>query len=175
MKSKLGVTLALILLTGLARGQDLIDRRDQAREAFLSTPDGIYGHYCAHCHGESGQGSGRLWATELSPPPADLTALDVDKEYLLVAIRDGSAAHGKSNLCPPWGRTLSSVDIERLGQYVLSLRSEAPETAAQEESAQAMSQPFPWLLMVVLVGEAGLLGWWLRRRKELLTQFVREP
>ena len=116
-----------------ARGEELINRREQARQAFLATPQGLYQHYCAHCHGEDGKGGGRLWASDLPARPADLTSLGKDKQYLAAAMRDGSAAQGKSNLCPPWGRTLSPANVERLAQYIISLGGKTPTPLSQPQ------------------------------------------
>lgn len=162
-------SLALVLAAGAAKialCQELIDRREQARGAFLATPDGIYRHYCAHCHGDDGTGSGRLWTTELSPSPADLTALKQPKEYLVAVIRDGTAAHGKSNLCPPWSRTITADNVERLAQFILSLRSEPSQPASKPVTASAPArETFPWLLGAALVGEILLLWRMLQFRK----------
>lgn len=151
-------------LVPVAKAQELINRRDQVRGAFLATPSGIYGHYCAHCHGDNAKGGGRLWATELSPSPPDLTTLETDKENLLAIIRNGSGAQGKSNLCPPWGRTISPANVERLAQYILSLRSEtsAPEPAIPVEPVR---EAFPWLLVTIALGEAAFLWHMLRGKR----------
>lgn len=164
--------LALLPSAGLAQagreGGELINRREQARGALLATPQAIYLHYCAHCHGERAKGEGRLWATELEPQPADLTALEADKEYVLEVIRDGTAAQGKSNLCPPWGRTISPANQERLAQYIVSLSSEASSPPPQPAGpTKPMTEPFPWLLVVVLLGELVLLWRVLRPKKEV--------
>ena len=156
-----GMTL---FLSQSATAQELINRREQARSAFLATPQGIYQSYCAHCHGDEAEGSGRLWATELSPSPPDLTALETDKEYLLAVIRDGSGAQGKSNLCPPWGGTISPADVERLAQYILSLRSET-STPEPTIPAEPVREAFPWLLLAVVLGEAAFLWRLLRGEK----------
>ncbi|MFQ5776568.1 MAG: c-type cytochrome [Terriglobia bacterium] len=155
-------------LAQVSRGEELINRRDQARAAFLATPQAIYRHYCAPCHGESGEGEGSFWASELEPKPTDLTALVADKEYVLQIIRDGSDAHGKSNLCPPWGRTISPANQERLAQYVVSLRSDIPPPPAQPVvSTQPPTEPFPWLLVLVLLGEMVFLWRMFRPKKEV--------
>lgn len=152
-----------------ARGEEWINRREQARLVFLATPQGLYQHYCAHCHGEDGRGSGRLWASELPARPADLTALGRDKEYVAALIRDGSAAQGRSNLCPPWGRTLSPANLERLAQYIFSLghQTSQPASAPGASVVEPPRQPFPWLLLAVVLAEMALLWRVVRRRKEV--------
>ena len=144
--------LAIVLAAGTAAGgEDLVDRRGAARGAFRADPKGLFAHYCAHCHGADGKGNGRLWATGLAPKPANLVALEADKEYLEESIRDGSRAHGKSALCPPWGRTISRSDIDRLAHFLLSWRG-APK-AVPEESVAPPGEAFPLLLVLVLVAE----------------------
>lgn len=139
--------------------QELINRRDQARQDFLASPIGIYLHYCAHCHGDDGKGEGRLWSTELSPKPADLSAFRADKETLLKVIRDGSPAVGKSNLCPPWSRTIPPDKIERLAQYLLTLSGESSAPVENPSASQQdFDEPFPWLLAAVIVLQIGILG-----------------
>lgn len=158
--------LSVLISQGAAGQQDFINRREEARRATLATPQGLYVHYCAHCHGDDATGGGRLWASELSPPPADLTTIAIDRTALVAAIRDGSAAHGKSNLCPPWGRTIALPDIERLASYIASLQSSKTSTAPAAAGAPPppAREPFPWLLAGFLLAEVGLL-WWLPRRK----------
>ncbi len=161
MKKLLGAAVLAMIAPSASLGQEdlTIDRRQQARDAFLATPQGVYEHYCAHCHGDDGTGGGRLWASELSPPPADLTALGEDRDYVIEAIRDGSAVHGKSNLCPPWGSTISATNIERLAQHVVSLGGER----ASEMDVQPVSASFPWLLLLIVLAEIALLWWMLRK------------
>lgn len=155
--------LALVLVTGRAESQEFINRQKQARGTFLATPHGLYDHYCAHCHGDEAKGNGRLWSSGLLPMPADLTALEASEQDLVAMIRDGSAALGKSNHCPPWGRTLSAPDIERLAQYLVSLAGKTllpPVSAARREPER---EPFPWIPTTALLGETVLL-WRLIRR-----------
>ncbi len=164
--------LAMVpFISQTGRGQEIINRQEQARGMVLTTPQSIYRHYCAHCHGENARGGGRLWASELSPTPANLTTLGVSEDYLIAAIRDGSALHGKSHLCPPWGRTISPANIERLARYVASLggkTSMSPPARAEARGAlpEPVREPFPWLLGLFILAEIGVLGGMLRRRKE---------
>ncbi|MEK7685042.1 MAG: cytochrome c [Verrucomicrobiota bacterium] len=146
-------------------GWPLIPRGEQARQDFLASPKGIYLHYCAHCHGDDGKGEGRLWSTELSPKPADLTVLRADKGTLLKGIRDGPPAVAKPNLCPPWGRTIPPDKIERLAQYLLSLAGQSQTPSVRPAaSAGVVAQPVPWLLLVLIPAECALLGWMLFKR-----------
>ncbi len=172
---KLMMAWALLIAMGVPHAmaaEELINRRDQARKAFLATPEGLYTHYCEPCHGEDATGVGRLWVSELPAEPADLTTLGADKEYVIAVIRDGSAVHGKSNLCPPWQRTISAATMERLAQYVVSLESQTSDSETSESATQAAAspepvrEPIPWILLVLLVGEIALLWAMLRQRKE---------
>ena len=75
---------------------------------------GMFGAYCASCHGLDGKGSGPA-APALKVPPADLTLLarkNGGKYPSLVvvnAIKDGTgSAHGSKDM-PVWGPILRSV------------------------------------------------------------------
>ena len=160
--------VALIVLV-LAQGSehDQIPRREQARGAFLATPEGVYRHYCAHCHGQEGKGNGRLWVTGLTPPPSDLTATRMDTATLSRFVAEGSAAFGRSNLCPPWGRTIPATERERLALYVVALGEHAapPRQGPSPVEGPSHEGPIPWKLGAILVVEGGVLAWLLRRRR----------
>ena len=155
--------------TGLA--QELINRREQHRKMELATAGMIYDHYCAHCHGENGTGGGRLWPSELSPKPANLTALGENEDYLIEAIRNGSGVHGKSNLCPPWRRTITPVNTQRLARYVLALADDnltgldMPDSPPSRHGFEPVADPFPWFVCLFIVAEIGLLLAMFRHRK----------
>lgn len=160
----------LTIVSGLLALQDvereLFDRRDEARGAFLATPHGIYAHYCGHCHGNDAKGGGRLWASELSPSPPDLTATRLEEAALKEFITQGSSASGRSSLCPPWGKTISPLDVERLAGYVASLGGRTPPKR-QGSALTAAPGSIPWLWVGAILGEFVLLGWLLfRRRRE---------
>lgn len=159
-----------------AESQELINRREEARAAIAATPQSLYAHYCAHCHGDDATGSGRLWASDLSPQPTDLTALTVDQDYLVAAIRDGSAAHGKSNLCPPWGRTITPADIERLAHYIASLGSQSAQARTEPAGTpNPVREPIPWLLAGLVLAEFVLLREIFRRRKVASNVLSQDP
>lgn len=96
---------------------------------FLLRPETTFQHYCAPCHGETGRGDGRYFGYGLQPLPRDLTDAEYmgakTDEELLVSISGGTASIGKSNLCPPWGKTLGRERSEGLVRYLRSLSSTA--------------------------------------------------
>jgi mono/diheme cytochrome c family protein len=87
----------------------------------------LFEHYCVICHGDGGQGDGEN-AYNLNPPPPDLTTSKsaADENYLRRVIAEGSAAVGRSALSPPWGRNLSSQEIEYLVLYCRALQKKKP-------------------------------------------------
>lgn len=95
----------------------------------------IFTHYCAPCHGESGDGFGKNFSYELKPQPPDFTTADFlnnrDDELLYLAISQGSAALGKSNLCPGWGKTFHREEIECTIQYIKELNKQAKADAGE--------------------------------------------
>ncbi len=68
---------------------------------------------CSTCHGPQGRGDGQN-AYNLQPPPPDfqesLAKLPVADRRKVV--ESGTAALGRSPLCPPWGRTLGPDDVD---------------------------------------------------------------
>jgi mono/diheme cytochrome c family protein len=97
--------------------------KDAVQEAFREdglTAEEAHGHRvfvqrCATCHGPEGHGDGQN-AYNLRPPPPDfevslarLSAVDRRR-----VIESGTAALGRSPLCPPGGRSLSADDVEAL-------------------------------------------------------------
>lgn len=161
------MALALATLTSaLAETAAFVNRRDQARQAFLATPEGIYGHYCAHCHGDDGMGAGRLWSSELSPVASDLTASDLDESELLRFIDGGSARFGQSNLCPPWGATISPANLERLARYLMSLRTPAEVVAKPAEGTPGeIAAAFPWRTLALILAEFAVIAVIIRRMR----------
>lgn len=86
----------------------------------------IYLEYCAPCHGDTGKGDGKYYASGLNPKPRNFTNLEfinqVSDEYLAEVIKKGTASVGKSPFCPPWGRTLSEDEqIENVIAFLKTL------------------------------------------------------
>lgn len=99
----------------------------------------IFKHFCGPCHGETGKGDGKNFASVLEPMPRDLTDADYMSElgddHVVRVITGGTASVEKSNLCPPWGNTFSEDRINRLAVYVRSLSLVPEEKAVAEEAA----------------------------------------
>lgn len=126
-----GVCVAIVsvaIVGRLGRGRAV----DDAQHATVTAPDRfaleeggrLYTRYCAPCHGESGKGDGRFYASSLTPAPADFTdaAFSRSDQRLREAIVDGSRNVGRSELCPPWGRTLSPADVDYVVAYIRQLQ-----------------------------------------------------
>ena len=80
----------------------------------------LFSHYCAVCHGETGDGTGQYYG--LTPSPANFTdkafMKSMSNERLFKAIMEGSASVGKSNMCPPWGKSFHSEELEFIVAYI---------------------------------------------------------
>ncbi|MDK1023126.1 MAG: cytochrome c [Gammaproteobacteria bacterium] len=174
MLAKFACVMGLALVTTASAAAEtaaFVNRRDQARQAFLATPEGIYDHYCAHCHGDDGLGAGRLWSFELSPGASDLTASRLDESELLRFIDGGSARYGRSALCPPWGLTISPANLERLARHLVSLRTPAPVVAKPAERAPGeIGALFPWRMFALILAEFAVIAVIIRRWQIRATQ-----
>lgn len=77
----------------------------------------VYNTYCVLCHGENGDGKGRLSEGKI-PPPANLTLSLLTDDMKENIIRQGGAAVGRSPFMPPWGEELSNEQIRDLIYYL---------------------------------------------------------
>jgi mono/diheme cytochrome c family protein len=94
--------------------------RDALQEAFKAdalTAQQARGHRvflqrCATCHGPQGRGDGQN-AYNLRPPPPDFqeSLAKLSPAARRKIVESGTAALGRSPLCPPWGRTLGPDDV----------------------------------------------------------------
>ncbi len=114
----------LLVVQGLAAcraapapGRDAVQEafRDDALSAQEARGHRVFLQRCATCHGPEGRGDGQN-AYNLRPPPPDfqesLAKLPVGDRRRV--IEGGTAALGRSPLCPPWGRSLGPDDVEAL-------------------------------------------------------------
>ncbi|HEY5649385.1 MAG TPA: cytochrome c [Nitrospiria bacterium] len=111
-----------------------------------------YLYYCAHCHGEKGQGNG-VNARNIDPPPRDLTdalepyMAESSNEILFTAIKEGVAGvhpepavppdpdEGGSPLMPYWGYTLTDEQIWEVLAFIRTLHdSEEPKITFEEHA-----------------------------------------
>lgn len=83
-----------------------------------------YKFYCAQCHGLTGKGDGPN-AKELGTDPRNFTeAKEMEKlsdADLKNVILDGGPSVSKSELMPPWGKTLAAADVDALVKHLREL------------------------------------------------------
>ncbi|MCH9024875.1 MAG: cytochrome c [candidate division Zixibacteria bacterium] len=84
----------------------------------------LYSHYCSVCHGAEGKGDG-FNSYNLDPKPINFTdstfLRKADSAYVVKVIKGGGRAVDLSAMMPPYGRTLTAEEIEKLAEYVLFL------------------------------------------------------
>ncbi len=87
----------------------------------------VYEERCAVCHGAQGHGDGKN-AYTLNPAPPDfaLALRARPATYWRQVIMGGTASVGRSALCPAWGRTLGTDDVDGVITY-LDLLARTPE------------------------------------------------
>ena len=111
--------------------------RKQAQEEGLNRTETegrrLFAHYCATCHGERGRGDGQnAYSLDPKPPDFQQSLRAHASSYWRQIIESGSAAVGRSALCPPWGRSLPPREIEAIVAYldVLGGRAASPSPAS---------------------------------------------
>jgi mono/diheme cytochrome c family protein len=114
----IALAVALTMLAGCRAaptpGTDAV--QEAFRDDALSAPEArghrVFLQRCATCHGPQGRGDGQN-AYNLQPPPPDfqesLAKLPVGDRRKV--IEGGTAALGRSPLCPPRGRSLGPDDV----------------------------------------------------------------
>jgi mono/diheme cytochrome c family protein len=117
-------------------GKDAVQEafRDDALNAREAWGHRVFLQRCATCHGTQGRGDGQN-AYNLQPPPPDfqesLAKLPVSDRRKV--IERGTAALGRSPLCPAWGRSLGPDDVEALLAWL--------EAAARPPKAAPSAEP----------------------------------
>ena len=129
-----GALVTAVVLVAAACRAPSAPPRDAVQEAFKDstlTAHQARGHRvfltrCATCHGPQGRGDGQN-AYNLDPRPPDFQqSLSAHRpSYWRQIVEGGSAAVGRSPLCPPWGRALSARDIDALIAYLAALQRPA--------------------------------------------------
>lgn len=82
----------------------------------------LFNTRCVLCHGQFGEGDGRMAKLLKTPPPADLTASRLPEGYLRDIISKGGEAMGRSKHMPPWGDQLFASEISSIILYLISIR-----------------------------------------------------
>ncbi len=90
----------------------------------------VFQHYCLICHGETGAGDG-FNAFNVEPHPRDIGDPAFQKAKadpdLKDTIRRGGVGVGLSPMMPPWGKTLTTDQIDQVVGYLRTLkRPDAP-------------------------------------------------
>ncbi len=121
-----------VLLQVAPQGHDAF--RDGALTARESRGRLLFSERCATCHGASGRGDGQN-AFNLQPPPPDFASslgeLPVADRRRVIAL--GTAALGRSALCPPRGSAVDGDDVDALLAWLDAMARQTPE----EEAAAA--------------------------------------
>lgn len=86
----------------------------------------LFLHYCAPCHGENAEGSGRYFPSHIDPQPPDFINSDYFQEtnenVIFRAIKFGSKALGKSIYSPSYDETLRDEEIRYIIKYLKFLK-----------------------------------------------------
>lgn len=168
--------LSVMCACSVAKGLDVSPRE----QAFLLSPKKTFEYYCSPCHGMKGKGDGTFFTIDLKPKPRNFT----DAEYmqkrtddqLIKSITEGSKSVDKSNLCPPWGKTLTEKKIKELVAYIrsfLAQEAEAPvvavKTATVEDKKDSVfKSSVRWLFIgvITLALAGGAINEWKKLRNE---------
>ena len=85
---------------------------------YAADAEQLFKFYCAQCHGPGGQGDGPNVTEHFATDPRDFTNTE-EMEKLSDAdiknvVLDGGPALSKSELMPPWSKTLSDEEVDAL-------------------------------------------------------------
>ncbi len=108
-------------------GNDLADLNRKTPLSLLNQGKNLFVHYCAHCHGLSGDGDG-FNAEYLDKEPAELSDEKFQSKktnhQIFRTIKKGGVGVRKSHLMPAFGNTLSESEIWSLVAYIRSFGKE---------------------------------------------------
>ncbi len=100
----------------------MLDKSQAASKPSLRQGRAIFKNYCTLCHGENGEGDGKMAKIIKNPPPFNLTLSRAPDEYLMQIISKGGAAMGRSARMPPWGEQFSETERRSIILYIKTLR-----------------------------------------------------
>lgn len=104
------------------KAKNLLAQTDTVSSASLRVGKKIYEHRCMLCHGEEGEGDGRMAKVIKTPPPANLVVSQLDGDYLQKIIMEGGESVLRSPQMPPWRDELTASELESVILYIKSLR-----------------------------------------------------
>lgn len=170
------IVLSVLCAYSTAKGLDVSPRE----QAFLLSPKKTFEYYCSPCHGMKGKGDGTFFTIDLKPKPRNFTDVEYmnkrTDDQLIKSITEGSKAVDKSNLCPPWGKTLTDKRIKELVVYIRSLSTqekEKPVVAVKESTVEdkkdsTLKSSMRWLFVIVitLALAGGAINEWKKLRNE---------
>lgn len=177
---KLTVVLGVLCCYSTVKAFDASPRE----QAFLLSPKKTFEYYCSPCHGMKGKGDGTFFTIDLKPKPRNFTDLEYMKkrtdDQLIKSIAEGSKSVDKSNLCPPWGKTLTDKRIKELVAYIRGLSTQeqgvaqavaaGKEAVVEEKRDSAFKSTVRWLFVIViaLALAGGAINEWKKLRTESL-------
>jgi putative heme-binding domain-containing protein len=126
---------------------DLIDLRRKTSTELVEKGEKLFVHFCAHCHGLSGDGDG-FNAEFLDKEPAELSdekfQAKKTNHQIYRVIQKGGVGVRKSHLMPVFGNTLSEEEIWALVAFIRSLDEEEPQPVflpTEVESERPLKDP----------------------------------
>lgn len=101
---------------------EMLRKEAETQQPSIKVGRAIFGGRCSLCHGQYGQGDGKMARIIKDPPPFNLTLSRADDGYLRQIIGKGGASMGRSPRMPPWGGDLTASEIESVIMYIKTLR-----------------------------------------------------
>ena len=112
----------MLLRADQVRAYALLDSLGNSAQADRKLGQQVFATRCVLCHGQFGEGDGRMSRLLKTPPPADLTASRLPDDYLRQIIEKGGEAMGRSKHMPPWGDQLTVAELNSLMLYLKFIR-----------------------------------------------------
>ena len=96
-----------------------------AGQLFAADASKLFNFYCAQCHGSQGKGDGPNVNKDFKTDPRNFTKTAEMNKLTDADIRnvilDGGLAMSKSELMPPWGKTLTKEEVNSLVKHLRKL------------------------------------------------------
>ena len=176
------VIIASVLLLGIVGWYSLVNGGDVSPrdQVFLLSTKKTFEYYCSPCHGMKGKGDGTFFTIDLKPKPRNFTDVEYMKkraeDQLVKSITEGSKAVDKSNLCPPWGKTLTDKRIKELVVYIRGFSSQDTEkqivvakaATVEDKKVSVFRSSLRWVFVVVitLALAGGAISEWKKLKNE---------